>query len=1518
MTEAMEKNGSDAAGASFDDVVHSSIDDEAVHSTEGAATADKESRGVATSDVDVDNSKSNESHVDVEDKYDEPVHGEKEKAPPAPRDMADSVTVLDEGESTEKLIILPNFAGDPIILPVKSKQKTKQKNTEPIQNSFVVGDVLDKELMQKVSEKHVAEIASNEELVRDAALVEELSHTGESYTTSSSQSHHVKSDHVDVGDPLDLKEDTPIVTNSTESKDKGDGEDGPRQIKLVDYASKLAGAQILEQSPSLKGSSNLLTGDKDKYSIAPCMDKKYIVIGLSEDILVKQIILSNYERYSSRVKEFQVLASQEYPTPSEDYWNSIGTYEAHSKSGEQAFELLEPTWARYLKIRFLSHYGNEHYCTLSQIKVHGSTMLQGFHEQWIESEKKDWESELEDGATVEGGGESEAKLSGEDGNMEIEGDTEVVEEKVNENVIGDSEIIAVDDSSIEVTQNNREADATEDASIVTVNYEVQSEFVSRTTVEGEQKGRKDSNRLHQETMASSMKEIGVEESSFVGQAPQGCDELLSEIDLDVKHSVEAAAAGHRGVEGEETQVQIAESNANNDILEDDYISISDNIERHKVASNVLDPINLEREYIPANGFINSSIDEVKSLIDASDVKKLDSLRITVPSVIAPIELGDRDEEGKVVKHPSDTKMEKKALAETPMKQMDDVNHSQATDETAKDYSKLKGEETSALIDIAKNGTKPEKGISNPKVDSRAEADSGPIVHEVLTDSEKDGKERSGIEKSTGELYAKLSRRFPHASCIQDLEFQAFKSKTLSVHAGSAGSVGGGAKMEPIFTKITSEIKSVQITQHQYEQFISALKTCYDAMFLDVVKDLDSIQENFNQRLSSLERDDFVSVMRTNGHLSPSSFGRSSVFPSTFTAMMHQIASATKIQERSNIFCAASLAICLLLLRRITQRNKVSGPGDKTIRNNGFKAIGKSTSAQLVGRMSYNSNPKKNDRNRRTRHICQIQEITAENNLPPELIAANDVVRELIAENNLLKKEAAQWVNFQGTDPASLPDPSESLHITSPLTTSSLRPPFRLSHIEHVVIRCRNFPVMFDFYHRILGCSIDEPLDDHVGRFGGALTHLRAGSCYIDLLCYDTRRLTDGGCDAVARMHAGGAGLDGGEKIVDVNFSPVASTLDHLCLRIDPFDRHRLLDYFENMNVDIVRRTTAGDTRLGADGVGPYLYLRDPEGNVIELKGRPIGDKAKSSLDEKAGKPSGEKTTAAAELLAERRRAALAQRRAYEHYRRRDGIEPTGGGGGPSSGSSTDERNARLAWYAAATVIGALGATYAAVPLYKVFCQTTGFGGTTQRVSLSDWAERREARESSSSGGGGGPGPGISRALWEKLIAASNVPREMLPGGSSGIGHGGGAAAASRGGRTWTDEEAAAKLASLRPRKDGRLITVRFDSTVGDVLPWTFVPAQLDVKVVPGETALSFFTATNKSDKAITGVATYNVHPPKVGLYFNKIQCFCFEEQRLLPGETVDMPGHLCGRGAVKHGCGEELRLTLFSGRKFSV
>lgn len=218
----------------------------------------------------------------------------------------------------------------------------------------------------------------------------------------------------------------------------------------------------------------------------------------------------------------------------------------------------------------------------------------------------------------------------------------------------------------------------------------------------------------------------------------------------------------------------------------------------------------------------------------------------------------------------------------------------------------------------------------------------------------------------------------------------------------------------------------------------------------------------------------------------------------------------------------------------------------------------------------------------------------------------------------------------------------------------------------------------------------------------------------------------------------------------------------------------------------------------------------------------------------------------------------AQKAAYEYYRKQQ--ESTlwfklfGSRRAKRPPMSAAERNVVVAWYAAAVVIGSLGATYAAVPLYKVFCQTTGFGGTTQRVRI-------EGDESAK--------PGVIESFLESVAGKLPITTARV--------------------HTWTDEEAAAKLASLKPVSNADMLTVRFDTTVSDVLPWSFVPVQLDVKVVPGETALSFFRVTNHSNKAITGVATYNVHPPKVGLYFQKIQCFCFEEQRLLPGESVDMP-----------------------------
>jgi cytochrome c oxidase assembly protein subunit 11 len=94
---------------------------------------------------------------------------------------------------------------------------------------------------------------------------------------------------------------------------------------------------------------------------------------------------------------------------------------------------------------------------------------------------------------------------------------------------------------------------------------------------------------------------------------------------------------------------------------------------------------------------------------------------------------------------------------------------------------------------------------------------------------------------------------------------------------------------------------------------------------------------------------------------------------------------------------------------------------------------------------------------------------------------------------------------------------------------------------------------------------------------------------------------------------------------------------------------------------------------------------------------------------------------------------------------------------------------------------------------------------------------------------------------------------------------------------------------LKPVTSAKRIRITFNGSVSDVLPWKFVPQQREVRVLPGETALAFYTATNKSSEDIIGVATYSVTPGQVAPYFSKIQCFCFEEQRLNAGETVDMP-----------------------------
>lgn len=138
-------------------------------------------------------------------------------------------------------------------------------------------------------------------------------------------------------------------------------------------------------------------------------------------------------------------------------------------------------------------------------------------------------------------------------------------------------------------------------------------------------------------------------------------------------------------------------------------------------------------------------------------------------------------------------------------------------------------------------------------------------------------------------------------------------------------------------------------------------------------------------------------------------------------------------------------------------------------------------------------------------------------------------------------------------------------------------------------------------------------------------------------------------------------------------------------------------------------------------------------------------------------------------------------------------------------------NQRLAGILALLVAVMVGLSFAAVPLYRIFCQATGYDGTPRRAAAA---------------------------------SARTIDRE---------------------------------------------ITVRFDANVSSALSWKFQPVQREMRLKIGENALAFFTATNEATTPLTGTATFNITPEIAASYFNKVQCFCFTEQRLAPGQKADLP-----------------------------
>uniref|UniRef100_H3BVY6 SUN domain containing ossification factor n=1 Tax=Tetraodon nigroviridis TaxID=99883 RepID=H3BVY6_TETNG len=143
------------------------------------------------------------------------------------------------------------------------------------------------------------------------------------------------------------------------------------------YASVECGAKILAANSEAKSTSAILKENMDLYMLNPCSNKIWFVIELCEPIQVKQLDIANFELFSSTPKDFLVSISDRYPT---NKWVKLGTFHARDERIVQSFPLDEQLFAKYLKIELLSHFGSEHFCPLSLIRVFGTSMVEEYEE----------------------------------------------------------------------------------------------------------------------------------------------------------------------------------------------------------------------------------------------------------------------------------------------------------------------------------------------------------------------------------------------------------------------------------------------------------------------------------------------------------------------------------------------------------------------------------------------------------------------------------------------------------------------------------------------------------------------------------------------------------------------------------------------------------------------------------------------------------------------------------------------------------------------------------------------------------------------------------------------------------------------------------------------------------------------------------------------------------------------------------------------------------------------------------
>ena len=152
------------------------------------------------------------------------------------------------------------------------------------------------------------------------------------------------------------------------------------------FASKECGAKVLGWNMGAVGTSSILSGSKDIYMMYECSNPdQFVEIELCDDTGIDHFSLANYEFFSSTFKDIVLMGSEHYPTRQ---WSLIGRYHANNTKELQRFSTIQPdgkvAWFKYLRLNILSHWGNEFYCPISQIKVHGVPVI----EKLIQSSSK--------------------------------------------------------------------------------------------------------------------------------------------------------------------------------------------------------------------------------------------------------------------------------------------------------------------------------------------------------------------------------------------------------------------------------------------------------------------------------------------------------------------------------------------------------------------------------------------------------------------------------------------------------------------------------------------------------------------------------------------------------------------------------------------------------------------------------------------------------------------------------------------------------------------------------------------------------------------------------------------------------------------------------------------------------------------------------------------------------------------------------------------------------------------------